>query len=433
MQETFFDTPSNYPKNRFYIEGSNPQLVEHLINYLNKNISNITHIYIAFYLFNNQTLYNYLKRICEEYGVSISIISIPLEGYDTKKPKTLFSFVEVGKQSNKEYSKNDLAKEIYNDICVSNLSNFRFYIFPHLYIRSQNIKPFSRGSMPYSLHIKHFYAEMIDDQSIIGLSSSNLAGRDLAKEENLILFKPDKQQKNEAMHFYKALIDNSIPIQEFKNSKNHTNYRLKELEYTSNSDSAFIAPFFKDSPQHAESFLIALLQKAKNRILIVAQHQSAYKISYRDENNKQIKRNGILYYALEKAKKGIPVYCLSQTFPGRNSYKFRNTKNQKSFSEFVEAGVDIPSFHYKVNENIHSKYIIIDDIVVITSCNLTPTQFIYTKVQIDYFNHMPGKNYKGIHCEVGVFYKFDEKEIVDNYVKNFRKLWTDINSVQTIK
>ena len=80
-----------------------------------------------------------------------------------------------------------MAEAIYNRIKSSRNSNFNLFIFPHMYIRSPRVRPFSRGDMPYSLHAKSIFIKYKNGGGAVGLTSSNLATRDMVKDEMMLL------------------------------------------------------------------------------------------------------------------------------------------------------------------------------------------------------------------------------------------------------
>ena len=74
---------------------------------------------------------------------------------------------------------------------------------------------------------------------------------------------------------------------------------------------------------------------------------------------------------------------------------------------------------YCANKNIHSKFIVADDHLIVTSFNYTPTQFIYLgHVDIPEFYHVPGHSYEGIHSEVGQMIILEDRKFADLLILN---------------
>ncbi len=433
MNHVIFDSPIFY-KNQydFYYEGSSPKIIESLINVITAKKNKITTIAISFYLYNNPRLHVFFKDLIEETDIIITIISIPLEGYDNTNPKKLKYISNPGKET-KEYTKYQVAKRIYEDIIKLNSPQYKLFIFPHMYIRSKYVKPFSRGQMPYSLHSKLFLIEYTDNETAtVGITSSNLAARDLVKNENLLILGESKKIAQSTKTFFKDILINSIPIGEFDSTRNYFDYKIQLVNNKQGDNFIFIAPFYENSPKCSEDFLIDMIKSAKNNIYIVAQHISSYKYDYFD-NGKKLSRKGFLWHALEKSKERIELRCLSQTYVDENgkSPDSRRPANIKGFKDFIKSYKENKNCRYAVNPSIHSKYIIIDNKLIITTCNFTPTQFIYIKdVKIDNFENIPELKYKGIHSEVGVYFVIDDEFIVEKYVDNMNMIWRDEKTVK---
>ena len=217
----YFDEPDNY-KNQFdfYEQGGSPLLLQEFIRTIEKDKNNIEEINISWYLFNNQYLYNYLKELAAN-GITVNVITIPLEGYDNNNPKVLKN-LDTGKKTTQELTKYNLARKIFGEVYRStSLKNFHFYVFSHLYVRSANIKKFSRGTLPYSLHIKSAYIKKKNGYLLL-MSSSNLAVRDLVKNESMICIENEPGYEETANTFYKNLTERSIAIKDYRSSLNTT-------------------------------------------------------------------------------------------------------------------------------------------------------------------------------------------------------------------
>ncbi len=405
MEKIFFEEFPDKTDNQFYKQGSSPELLNKLLELLES--SHATAIYVSFYLFNNWYIYQKLTELANR-GVKVHVVSIPLEGYDGSKPKHLVGFAG-GSKSNKPHSKKSLAEIIYADYCSKQHKNFMFYVFPHVYVRSKRMRRFSRGSLPYSLHVKSML--IVEKSSFTTvLSSSNFAVRDLRKFDYLYIRKTNKNQSSK--EFYTQLINHSIPLKEFDENENYEfNYPIRKTECVLGDKSIFSAPFFFDSNSRIESLLIAKLKSAKELIVICAQHLAAYQYRYQIEGE-SVNKKGILFEALKnnRAKKVF----ISQTYSmqGVSLPDVRKPANTKQFQAFADAVQNNAESAYRVNSNIHSKFLIIDDDVFLSSANFTPTQFIYLpEVKIGRFDYDKTKSYYGTHSEIAHFEQTNNKEI----------------------
>ncbi|MDF4221096.1 phospholipase D-like domain-containing protein [Maribacter sp. M208] len=433
--KSFFDEPENY-KNRFdfYEEGGSPLLLKKFKETIEEQKNDIEEINISWYLYNNQHLHDYLKEVAAT-GITVNVITIPLEGYDHSKPKIIKSIV-TGKKLNKRYTKYNLARIIYGEMYRSTLhQNFNLYIFPHLYVRSARVKKFSRGSLPYSLHIKSAYIKKKNGYLIL-LSSCNLAVRDLVKNESMIIVEDEPNYEEYIKTFYKNLIRNSINIKNYKSSLDTTCNTYEKLAFNF-SDSIFItAPFYDNSANLLEKTISQYIISAKKRIIVCAQHLAAFNYGvnakYHSTINKSDTRKGMLGEIITMANKGVKVTCLSQTFSPLSKdekqlheTKYRTPVNTRNFQHFFSQIIKTENAEYFVNENIHSKFIIIDNTLIYCSYNFTPTQFIFLdNVNITKFKNMPNLNYSGIHCEVGMHLVIKDQITVkafENNVANIKR------------
>lgn len=433
--KTFFDEPDNY-KNRFdfYEQGGSPFLLEKLIETIEEKKNDIEEINISWYLYNNQHLHNYLKEIAAG-GIIVNVITIPLEGYDHNKPKILKNLV-TGEKSDKSVTKYNLARKIYGEMYRSTShENFNLYVFPHLYVRSARIKKFSRGSLPYSLHIKSAYIKKKNGYLLL-LSSSNLAVRDLVKSESMICIENEPNYEENIKVFYNNLISNSITIKDYRTSLNTTCNTYEKLEFKFSNSIFITAPFYDNSANILEKTLSEYIAEAKKRIIVCAQHLAAFNYEFNAKHhstiNKKEIRKGILGDVITMANKGIQVTCLSQTFAPLNEdaekfkdIKFRRPANTNSFQQFYSKVKLSKNIQYFVNEHIHSKFILIDNTLIYCSYNFTPTQFTYLdNVNITQFMNMPELNYSGIHCEVGMHLVIKDQSTIkafENNVTNMKR------------
>jgi phosphatidylserine/phosphatidylglycerophosphate/cardiolipin synthase-like enzyme len=427
----FFDGPGNYTgKNKYYSCGSSPGLLAALLQYLDDNKESLAEINIALYLFNNSFINDKLIVLAAG-GVQVNVYTIPIEGYDENNPQTIIDF-DTGNRF-AQSSKYGLARNIFQHHYYKRHINYNLFFFPHMFLRSPHVKKFARGNMPYSLHAKSFLFKHKDGRCDVAISSSNFAVRDLVKEENLLFICNEPEYAVAAIHFFQSLHLNAIHIADYDFEKDYSDYSIETTNAGLKDCGGFIAPFYKDASLFAEDYLKQLVQNAKERIIIVGQHVCPvdYELNKEYRSNLQNKkRTGLVNDLIEKSKQGVAVSILSQTFAGGNRHEtassFRRPANQKGFIAFFELLQNGNNIQYYVNENCHSKYIIIDEMVFISTFNYTPTQFIYLDaVHIEAFTHNPDKRYRGIYAETGQYVVISDKEIVKSYRANFEKLRQD--------
>ncbi|WP_430428042.1 phospholipase D-like domain-containing protein [Maribacter litoralis] len=438
---SYFDEPENYKDPfGFYEQGGSPSLLQEFINTIEKDKNNIEEINISWYLFNNQYLYNYLKEVAT-IGIKVNVITIPLEGYDNNNPKALKN-LETKAKTEERFTKYNLARKIFGETYRSTShKNLNLYIFSHLYVRSANIKKFSRGTLPYSLHIKSAYIKKKNGYLVL-MSSSNLAVRDLVKYESMICIENEPGYEETAKAFYKNLIENSIPIKAYKSSLNTTCNMFEKVAYKFSGSMYISAPFYENSANNLEKKLLKHIASATHRIIICAQHLAAFNYDFNANHHSTIDKNeirqGILGMILKIANNGVRVTCLSQTFAPlpNNENKFKNAKfrkpvNTRNFQKFYGQLQQTDNIEYYVNNNIHSKYIIIDHILIFCSYNFTPTQFIYLdNVKIDKFKNMSNVSYTGIHCEVGIHTIIKDPAMVAAFENNAMDIIRKKNTIQ---
>ena len=128
---------------------------------------------------------------------------------------------------------------------------------------------------------------------------------------------------------------------------------------------------------------------------------------------------------IDRAKEGILVTCLSQTFipPIHLAEKFKDNSfrkpiNKSNFQRFFRE-CSTENVAYYVNDSLHSKFIIIDNLLIYCTYNFTPTQFIFLdEVNIPAFNEMPEISYEGTHCEVSAHVVIENKDILQSFLEH---------------
>lgn len=399
---------------KFYAEGGSPVIVNRIIDFLSANQAKLVEVNLSLYLCNNLALVDQLRQLAE-LGVEINIYSIPLEGYDGKVAKNgIFpsyfnhSILDNTKSGANKSSKKAIAERVYDYLKHSETMNL--FIYDHIYLRSKSVKPFSRGTAPYSLHIKNLYIKMKDGSSYTVITSSNLAVRDLRKEEMCIVLKNSQESDEKAAEFYRQLKRNSkeFPLlnAEENNVSHPLNYKEDIHKITSQhgvEDVFFTGSFLDQSNSQIEAKLSKLISKAQRRVMICGQHISNCGLLPTKEK--------------EQEKKKVEVSVLSQTYTD-NTYdvesktveidgrkvKPRTPQNPAGFRQYIDKLKNIPQAKCYFNDSIHLKFIVIDDHVVISTGNFTDTQFIYKDVSISQFSKIPNVSYQGTFSEVNAYY-----------------------------
>ena len=406
MSEVFLEIGTD--DNLVYTDmGGSPAILDRLCNSLSDDNANIRSVDIALYLFNNYKLLSTLMDLAKN-GCTVNVYSIPLEGYDNENGADIYSYINntlLGK-----YTKYELARKVYDEIRAFKNPNFHFYIMPHMYIRSSRLKAFSRGKMPYSLHCKTWLIQYRNNAMVLGITSSNLAVRDAPKIElEFTTLLNTRTEAANAIRFYRHMIQNSIELREFNEDGGYTNYRITECMVPERSRLSYVAPFYCDSPTLFEDRLMQMINHAERRVIIVAQHISAYMDTERDN---------ILTCALNKARNGVHTLFISQTYADANDDEgrrgdYRVPQNTKSFVEFVEMAKKTANCVYYVNKNLHAKYMLIDNILIVTTSNFTPSQFTYRRqVNIQKFENIPGLSYSGTYSEFIAYYVSEDPKCV---------------------
>ncbi len=444
VNEIYLDSVHDYDEeNRFafYAQGANPRILEKLRNYVDARKSEIKRIRVCMYLYNNRALSDYLLSLALD-GIIVDVISIPLEGYDDNQAKHLLDYYTqiTGEQS---FTKYNLAQSVYNRmIDVSReCDNLHFYIFPHMYVRSSHMRSFSRGALPYSLHIKSMLFEYNNGAGAVALTSSNLSCRDLTKDELFFTIENNSNALNSARIFYDDLVENSIPASDFDEDGDWMHYDITIKDNPIVGVNTYIAPFYRNSPIKVREKIKELIRNAKKEIYISAEH-----LATESEND-------IIGCVFTDRRKAVRVNCLSQVFfcddmngfikegsGGRESYYFQNPNNNqryeirtpsnvKAFSNMTRNVDNDRNVSYCVNADVHAKYMVIDDVAVISTCNFTPTSFTYiSEVDIPLFDNIPETSYHGTYSEVGQIIIIRDAQICTALKNNFANICAQSNT-----
>lgn len=422
--EKFFTNSSGQEEKRVAFEDGNaPEFIEELESFILEKRNEIKKIYISLYLFNNKTLYHFLKRIVENCEIEVNIISIPLDGYDNEKEVNV-------KYTHGKSTKYMHAENLYKEIENNPLYGLNFYIFPHVYIRSSKVKKFSRGKMPCSLHIKSMYLDCGSNGYTI-LSTSNLAVCDYSKDDYMAILSTTEEDSENAKMFYKTLIENCIHSNQPTKVNSEYTYPLKInpcLQKSANN--AYIAPFLMNSPLKFEEDLKSMIKSAEERIVICGQHVSAfsYKINNKFSNDSQsdteFKTQKGFLSTLFEINENIDINVMSQTYAEKNrNLSVVRPANPENFENFIEHFKNLKNKQYFVKSGLHAKFIVVDNKVLLSTANFTATQFMYLPyVNIEHFENIPDVSYKGIFSEVGQYIIIEDMDFANKMVEWFANL-----------
>ncbi|NRD76205.1 hypothetical protein HPT25_01610 [Bacillus sp. BRMEA1] len=407
----YFDIPNDF---RHHCKGSSPQLTDILI----KEIKGAKKVFISFFLFNNPAIINELEKIVNNGG-TVKIYSLPLNGYDQKAKK----IYNDNYSESFYFSKLDYAQKYIYPRIESNPKDIEMKIFPHTYVWFK--QKFSRGNESYSLHNKSVLAEFDDCNYKCISSSSNFALGDPRHSENMMVVEECKNT-TEMFKMYFELLD--------KNSVNTSNYfdwskKYYDFQYVvkpidikiNNLNCYFTAPFIKyngvGSNHFVQSKIIEFILKARSKIFICAQHFSD--VNPFDKNARSIVRS------LEKViidNPDIEVKILKQTRPENQAQGARTRITEAFFNDF-------PNVEQKFwSPVIHDKFIVVDNEVLVTTANFTPTQYAWSvehpmKYEIYTQNGKETKVVYNTFSEINSFHIIDDSNIAVSYEDHFKMLW----------
>ncbi len=143
MTELFLAQHVNSDK--YFTCGSSRKLLSDFFAYLDREKSNISELYLCLYLYNNSVLHQKMKEMAES-GISVKVISIPLEGYDANYPKKIVD-PDTGNTVFQNATKYSLAKRVYDDAARLDNQNFSLYL-DILLSAAEDSKTFPAGRFP---------------------------------------------------------------------------------------------------------------------------------------------------------------------------------------------------------------------------------------------------------------------------------------------
>jgi hypothetical protein len=396
-------------------EGSNPDLFFDL----KSELEDADSINLSLCLFTNPLLKDFLIEEADK-GCEINIITLPLFGYKNKNKKL------VGYPDG--ISARELAKINYN--LINEHENISLYLFPHVY--SWFGPSYSGGNPPYSFHIKSAEAEFEGVMKSL-LFSGNLSFGDKPFSENMIVFENIPEYNNSFHKFFIDIIEHSISYDKYTRISDGT--ILFDFRYQGNnniiylvpqnfSKSFFTAPFYNiggfGSNHYASRKIIDLINNSTNRIYICGQH--VHDVGSYDAHATTI------FSAIKNIFNNNPdvdIRMLKQC-----DHKGLSDKSRSAITEcFFNFYLDKPMKKFGM---IHDKFIIIDDKLLVSTANFTPTQFAFgncdmkIKIGENTFRKID------IFSEVNGFVIVEVEDIVHNYTNHFNELWALAQDIEII-
>ena len=336
-------------------EGGCPELLYDLLN----ELTGAYEINIAAYLFNNEIYFNHLSSLAKK-GCKVNITSLPLDGYNNT-PKKIEGY-------NSKISARQLARGIYKKI--RDTKNISLNIFSHQY--TWHGPSYAGNSAPYSFHVKAIYAKFRRKKNKCILHSANFMVSDQRHSDNIIIFEGINFYERTFERYFKDLYNFTIPQTSYTAYKKHKHViagREINLNNKDTNNCFFTAPFYTyndiGSNHLARNKIIELISGANKRVWICAQH--FHDLNPYDSVNETIVN---ALYKRQKVRKGI-------------NFKFLKQGTSKGLSDQRRAAIAETLFQFVMgveqrhNKLIHDKFMLIDDKLIVSTANYTPTQFAF--------------------------------------------------------
>jgi len=396
-------------------EGSCPALMYDLFS----ELEGATEIHIAAYLFNNPLYYDYLSQLARK-GCRIRVTSLPLLGY-SDKPSKVEGFVD-------RISARQVAQEIYAK--MGETANMELEMFPHLYVWYGAL--YAGGGASYSFHVKAIYAKFPNTENKCILSSGNFMLTDAFHSDNIIVLEAMPEYEQAFARFFDDLGKFSIPYDDF--CSKFTRYRDEFLySFAGNEinlrkdrfrNCFFTAPFYlydhAGSNHYAGDRIIELICKAEQRVWICAQHFHDL-ISYDPGRATIIKA----LYDKHLSDPAVRLRFLKQV-PHSNLADKRRAGISEVLFQFVMKA------EQRFNRLAHDKFMIIDDTLLVSTANYTPTQFAFGKRRMDLKEGNRKFSKEDNFSEVNgfAFIPACPEEILRKYEHHFDLLWEQGQEIQ---
>jgi len=340
--------------------GSNEEIYLKIKDELKKGANDIEEVHLALYLFNNVDLFNTLRDIAKKARVRVT--TIPLAGYDKRKVAG--------------------AEQVYKGVLQAKDSNFDLLIYPHVYVWYE--AEYAEGGASYSFHVKAGYITYKDGSCKLILTSCNLSPKDPYHSEIAIVIEDPSCSTPYSLafkKFFNQVEQLAKPWQSyFDNTQGLSGQLLRVFDFAfigkrgQNDWSGnfvekafFTGPFItikgEGSTWYARRKIVDLIMSAEKRLLVAAQH-----IHDIAPFNGYVGKTVISAIAeRKKDKPSLEVKVLKQV-PSRGLADKRR-------AAFVECHLNYAGVEQKANKLVHDKFIVADDVILITTSNFTATQF----------------------------------------------------------
>lgn len=390
-------------------EGGCPELLADLLN----ELSGAKEIHIAAYLFNNPTYFNFLHNLALS-GCKVYITTLPVSGYSDKKLKV--------EGYNSKISGRDMAKEIFS--AIANTTNMCLSFFPHQYIWYGAL--YAGGGATYSFHVKAVYAKFSNNNNKCILSSGNFMFTDPYHSDSIIIFENEPEYENSFAKFFSDLETLSIRKKAYDaNYKSYEDEFLvafagKEIKINPKGGDQcfFTAPFYYlndiGSNHYAGKIIIDLINNANERVWICAQH-------FHDVLSFDRERNTIVKALYEKSIQNptIDIKILKQV-PHYSLADKRRAAITETLFYFIAPAAQ------RFNRLAHDKFMLVDNALIFSTANYTPTQFAFGLRKMEY--KMSGGNKttkKDNFSEVNGFAVVQScpQDVLNTFEEHFLSLW----------
>jgi len=391
-------------------EGGCPELLYDLLG----ELDGAKEIHIAAYLFNNPTYFAFLHKLSSN-GCKVYITTLPTAGYSDRKLK-------VAGYNNK-ISGRDMAHTIFRDI--DNAPNMCLSFFPHQYIWYGAL--YADGGATYSFHVKAIYAKFNNQVSKCILSSGNFMFTDPYHSDSMLVFENEPVYEKYFVKLFSDLKNHSI-----RSNAYYTTYKSYEdefmlafygketnVEINSQEQCFFTAPFYHingiGSNHYAANTIIDLINTANKRVWVCAQHFHDV-LSFDPERTTTIVK--ALYSKLSQ-NRSIDIKILKQVKHASLADKRRAAITETLFQYIAPA-------QQKYNLLAHDKFILVDNSLIFSTANYTPTQFAFGLRTMKYKNPAGYKFVKKDNfSEVNGFAVVQEcpQDVLNTFENHFSLLW----------
>jgi hypothetical protein len=403
------------------IEGSCDGLLSNIFYELN----DANEIHVAFYLFNNPLFFEFLETKAKS-GCKVVITSLPIEGYSDK-------LVAIQGLSDKVNAR-QYAENVYRGILKT--GNIELRIFPHLYSWFGAL--YAGGNPSYSFHIKAIFAKFANNQNKSIITSGNFKVGDPPHSENVLviseedggLYSKEFERFFSDLESYSIILDSldsmRMSIEEqfnysFGNSSGREIINLPKGD----RNCFFTAPFYlydgSGSNHYASKRICNQILNAKERVWVCAQH-------FHDLNTFDANTSTMMN----------AISVLSHNQPGID-FKFLKQVPHASLADKRRAGIAETVIHYslkapqKFNRLTHDKFIVVDNNLIISTANYTPTQFAYGNRQMKYSLQNVSLTKFDIFSESNAFVIIkDNKELCAKYVNHFLNMWEGGEDIKVV-